>query len=125
MNAKKLTLTVATLALVATATSLGLFAGCGSTSNSEPTPTIHDSGPGSDGTTPFPEAGSKDGGPTESGPAETSIPDTGACESGSTSCNTCYTDAQAAKDPLNACSTYTKDCVPVALTVPSHPTITP
>jgi hypothetical protein len=123
MNAKKITLTVAAVALLTTGTSLGLFAGCGSTSNSEPAPTIRDSGP--EGTTPHSEAGGKDSGPTESGPAETSIPDTGACESSSTSCNSCYTDAQAAKDPLNACSPYTTNCVAFTLTVPSHPTITP
>ena len=120
MNATKLTLAAIGIALVTTAATLSLFSGCSSSGNSEPAPTIRDSGPES---STHSDSGHDATGDTA--PTETSIPDTGSCSSDSSACNTCYTDAQTAQDPLNACSAYTKNCVPVSLTVPSHPTITP
>jgi hypothetical protein len=121
MNAKKLTLRLAAVALIATGASTALFVGCGSNNSGNPAPTQRDSST-SDATH---ETGVPDGGKdvTSETANETSIPDTGNCETSSSSCNTCYTDAQAASDPLNACSQYTKNCVHVSLTVPTHPAI--
>jgi hypothetical protein len=117
------------------------LAGCGNSTGGNPTPTIRDSGtdtskvsdasrsdasrsdarPGSgsgsgDATTP----------PTDAPIADViQIPDvsldTGTCVPTSTTCNSCYTDAQAATNPYNACSPYTKNCVPFTTAVPTHP----
>jgi hypothetical protein len=123
MSPRKITLGVGAVVVVAlTIGSVASFSGCGGDDNGNPTPTKRDSGPDSTTLT--------DGGPEASRDAasdtnsETSAPpDTGSCKSDSSACNTCYTDAEAAKDPLNACSPYTKNCVPVSLTVPTHPAI--
>jgi hypothetical protein len=122
MNAHKLTLSLTVLALVATAATVP-FVGCGGTANNNPTPTLRDSG--TDSTTNHTDGGNaqSDSSGGDTGGGETSLPDTGSCKSTSSSCNSCYTDAQAATDPYNACSTYTKNCVPFTTTVPTHPTL--
>jgi hypothetical protein len=125
MNARKLSLRLAAFALVATTVSLSFFAGCGGGGGSpNPTPTKRDSGPDS---TNHPDTG----GNTESGGgdsgkdagADVGLPDTGSCVSEASTCNTCYTDAQAATDPYNACSPYTANCHQFTTTVPTHPTL--
>jgi hypothetical protein len=126
MNAKrKITLRLTALALVATTSYVMSSAGCGGTTNSNPMPTLHDSG--TDSTTGHPDAGHPrdGGGPTDTGVVDSpGIPDTGSCKSDSSACNSCYTDAQAASDPLNACSEYAKNCVSFDPTrVPTHPTL--
>jgi hypothetical protein len=120
MNARSLAKTLTLPALAAILSTVLISWGCGGGDNSNPAPTVRDSG--TDSTMSQPETGGHDSGAIDAG-HETSLPDTGSCMSDSSSCNTCYTDAQAAADPLNACSTYTKNCVPVTLTVPSHPTL--
>jgi hypothetical protein len=125
MNARKLSLRLAALALVATTMSLSFFEGCGGGSNSNPTPTKRDSGP--DSTNPPDTGGKTDtGGGGDSGNdagADVGLPDTGSCKSEASTCNTCYTDAQAATDPYNACSPYTANCHQFTTTVPTHPTL--
>jgi hypothetical protein len=119
MKARNVTLVLAGPAL-ALALSLTPFLGCGGGGGGNPTPTVRDSG--TDSTASHPDTGSgSDASGNNDAAHETSIPDTGSCVSESSACNTCYTDAQAATDPYNACSQYTKNCVPVTLTVPSHP----
>jgi hypothetical protein len=50
--------------------------------------------------------------------------DTGSCKSDAGTCNSCYSSAQAAADPYNACSQYTANCIKFDSTrVPSHPTL--
>jgi hypothetical protein len=126
MNARKMTLRLTALALLAT-TSYGFsIAGCGGTNPSNPMPTQHEGG--TDGTMSHPDGAgghSPDGGgPADDGVDSPGIPDTGGCKSDSSTCNTCYTDAQAASDPLNACSAYTKNCVTFdPMRVPTHPTL--
>jgi hypothetical protein len=120
MNARIMAIKLGIPALLVLGGSILPFAGCGGESNNNPAPTQRDSG--TDTTTSHPEAGSgQDGAGGGDTGHETSLPDTGSCESDSSSCNTCYTDAQAATDPYNACSPYAKNCVPVTLTVPSYP----
>jgi hypothetical protein len=122
MNAHKLTVSLTVLALVATAASVP-FVGCGGTANTNPMPTMRDSG--TDTTTNHMDGGGppSDSSGGDTGSADTSLPDTGSCKSDASTCNSCYTDAQAATDPYNACSTYTKNCVPFTTTVPTHPTL--
>lgn len=130
MNTHKITFGLATLAFFATASSVFLFAGCGGDDTS--TPTQHDAGPGEDSSsTKQHDSGGKpqkDGGKEkdsettgdageeagqeneagEGGETADAPTDTGpACESDATTCNSCTTT-----DPYNACSTYTKYCVP-------------
>lgn len=126
MNAKqKVTLRLTALALVATTPYLLSVAGCGGTNASNPTPTLHDSG--TDSTMGHPDGGhpQDSGGSNDTGAADSpTIPDTGSCKSDSSACNTCYTDAQAASDPLNACSDFAKNCVSFDPTrVPTHPAL--
>jgi len=124
MNARKLTLVFASMALAGATVSVSLFAGCGSDNNGNPAPTNLDSG-GPDstnhtdtGTGPDSSAPSPEGGSDVVTPETSTLPDTGGCVSDSSACNTCYNDAQAKVDPYNACSPYTAACVPVTLTVP-------
>lgn len=122
MNAHKLTVRLTALALVATTASALAFFGCGGTNDTNPMPTQRDSG--ADSTTNHPDGGGQPDGGGETGGMDTSLPDTGSCKSDSSSCNSCYTDAQATTDPLNACSEYAKNCVPFDKTrVPSHPAL--
>jgi hypothetical protein len=123
MNAHKLTLKLTGLAIAATTASVLAFFGCGGTNNGNPMPTQRDSG--TDSTTSHADGGGHmDGGGGDTGGMDTSLPDTGSCKSDSSACNSCYTDAQASTDPLNACSEYAKNCVSFDKTrVPSHPTL--
>jgi hypothetical protein len=124
MNARKLTLGLAVLAVSAATVTVASFVGCGGTANVGPDASTHDSASGMDGTTKDGGGPGKEGGGQDTGIPDTGLPDTGSCVSDSGSCNTCYTDAQAAADPLNGCSTYTKNCVSFAASrVPSHPTL--
>src|SRR5271154_3655804 len=104
MKAKKLALRLTTLGLVAATTSVLAFAGCGGVDNANPMPTVRDSG--TDSTTNHGDGGGQkeSGGSDGGGTTDTSLPDTGGCKSDSGTCNSCYTDAQAAADPYNACS---------------------
>jgi len=126
MKARTFTLRLTALALLAT-TSYGFsIAGCGGTNISNPMPTQHEGG--TDSTMSHPDGAGghhpEGGGPGDTGVDSPGIPDTGSCKSDSSTCNTCYTDAQAASDPLNACSAYTKNCVTFDPTrVPTHPTL--
>jgi hypothetical protein len=127
MNTHKLTFGIATLALLATTASLFVFTGCsGDDSTADSGPTNRDSGV-SDSTTGTTDSGKekKDGtSPNSDAPVETDAGadasdasedvvslDTGMCESDSSTCNTCYTDAQAAANPYNACSPFTANCL--------------
>jgi hypothetical protein len=127
MSSRRFTLKLAAGALAtATAlTSLALFAGCGGgdDNNGNPAPTKHDSGTDSSMNHPDTSTNHEGGGGNETGAPETGLPDTGSCVSDSSACNSCYTDAQAATDPLNSCSSFTKNCVPFTTTVPTHPTL--
>lgn len=128
MKTHELTFGVVTLALVTTATSLGLSVGCSSAANPSPDASAVDSSTtdgsssadrkntGSDSRVDTSDAG-------EAGDAAKDVVslDTGKCKSEASTCNTCYSDAQAAAYPYNACSPYTANCVPFTLTVPSHP----
>jgi hypothetical protein len=136
MTTHKLTLGIATLAIAATTTSILLSVGCSNSSSGEPAPT-RDSG--SDSTTgDSGNSGSDSGVGTDShvsADAATDAPaatdgatdavslDTGSCTSEASTRNTCYTDAQAAANPYNACSPYTVNCVPFTTAVPMHPTL--
>jgi hypothetical protein len=123
MNTRKITLGLVALLLATSSGSLVFFSGCSSSDdNGNPMPTKRDSG--TDTTQSDTGTGSESGSDAKGDTvSETSLPDVGSCKSDSSSCNTCYDDAEAKKDPLNACSPYTANCVPVSLTVPSHPAI--
>jgi hypothetical protein len=140
MKTYKLSFGIATLAFLATTTSVFAFAGCGGDDSSNPTPTQQDSGADSATKDSGKDGGKKDTGPqgddssTDSptgddgadvttgddggedagdGSEDAVSLDTGPnCVSDSSTCNSCYDDAQAAENPFNACSQYTKDCVP-------------
>ncbi len=124
MNTHKVTFGIATFALVATAASLLVFTGCGGGDNTADSgPSNRDSG-GVDSTTevdsgkkPGKEAGSSnDGGKTKDASADSSKDavslNVGDCAPETTTCNSCYSDAQAAADPYNTCSPYTVNRVP-------------
>jgi hypothetical protein len=124
MKPRKLALKLTALGLVAITTSLLGFAGCGGVDNANPMPTVGDSG--QDSTTNHGDSGGqKESGSTDAGgTTDTSLPDTGGCKSDSGACNSCYTDAQAAADPYNGCSSYTKNCVIFDPNrVPTHPSL--
>jgi hypothetical protein len=138
MNTRKLTFRLGALAFVVTTASVLFFAGCSGDDTNQVTPTQRDSG--TDSTT---EADSgkehKDGGGSEkdatngadshtdkdaSDASKDAVSlETGTCKPEASTCNSCYDDAQAAQDPYNTCSAFTKDCVPFTLTVPTHPTL--
>jgi len=124
MSARKTTIRV-TGVLLAGSIAAGFPVACSSSSNGgNPTPTNYDSGTAPDTTT------SSSGGDSSS-TTDTSAPtpdspslDTGGCTSDASTCNSCYTAAQAAADPYNACSPYTAACIPFDPTrVPSHPSL--
>ena len=135
MKPRKLALRLTALALLATVPYALSLLGCG---NSNPTPGNPDAShapdtSGTDSKTDTmkqPDTKASDTNPpdgiVDSG-TDTNLPevnlDTGKCTPDSSACNSCYTDAQAAADPFNACSSYTKNCVPFTTAVPSHPTL--
>jgi hypothetical protein len=136
MKPRKLALRLTALALVTVVSYALSLIGCG---NSNPSPGGPDAshapdGSGSDSKTDTskhpdsnaPDTNSSDHVIVDSG-TDTNLPDvnldTGKCTSDSSACNSCYTDAQAAADPFNACSSYTKNCVPFTTKVPTHPTL--
>jgi hypothetical protein len=131
MNTHRLTLGITILAFFATSASVFAFTGCsGDDTNSAPS-TERDSG--KDSTTPDSGKIDKDGGKDKDSTAESDAEDggdaedaetadaedasedvsldTGKCTSDASTCNSCYDDAQAAADPYNACSPFTKNCV--------------
>jgi hypothetical protein len=134
MNARNWQLGFVVLALTSCAGIALSIGGCGG-GGANPTPDashpLDGSKPDSPATdSPSSDHASPDGGnpdgkpPTDSGP-DVNIPDvsldTGSCSSDSAACNSCYTDAQAKADPLNACSSlYTKNCLQFTGTVPTH-----
>jgi hypothetical protein len=129
MNTHRLTLAIAILALASATGSILLAVGCSSSSTPEPAPTSKDSGSDS---AIADSASRKDTGVESdahirsdaSDASEDAVSlDTGACVPESSTCNSCYTDAQAAADPYNTCSPYTASCVPFTLPVPTHPTL--
>jgi hypothetical protein len=122
MKARKLALKLTALGLMVTTASALAFVGCGGV-NANPTPPVKDSG--TDSTTNHGDSGApKESGSGDTGAVDTSLPDTGGCKSDSGACNSCYTDAQAAADPYNACSSFTKNCVSFDPTrVPTHPSL--
>jgi len=115
---------LAIIALVVTG-SAALAYGCSSNdTGNNPGPSSHDGG-GTDST-----ASSSSGGGSgsssgtvgdSSGGADVPVIDTGTCTSDAAACNSCYTAAQAAQDPLNACAPETVNCIPFTKTVPTHP----
>lgn len=146
MNTNKLTLRFGALAFVLTTASVFSFAGCGGDDTTDAGPTPHDSGTdstkgkedsgkeagkegkeagkGGDKDVEVGDDAGDDGGDAQGTDAEgTDAPEdtTISCTSDASTCNSCYDDAQAAKDPYNACSPYTKYCVPFTTTVPTHP----
>ncbi len=127
MTTQKLTLRIATLALVAATASVALFAGCsGDDSNTGPSQVDSgsdvsekmDAKPGKD--TGADSKMEKDATPPQKDGASL---ETGTCKSDSSTCNSCYDDAQAAQDPYNSCSPFTKNCVKFTTAVPTHPTL--
>ena len=115
------------LTLVASVALFGVVSayGCSSSSgNGNPGPSSHEGG--TDGTASSSggssSGGSSSGSSNESG-ADVPIIDTGSCVSDAATCNSCYSAAQAAQDPLNACAPETANCIPFTGTVPSHPTL--
>jgi hypothetical protein len=116
---------LAVLGLAATLASALAAACSGDDNGSNPQPTT-DGGAMPDGTT---SGGDSSTGTDSSQAAESSADDapsldTGSCKSDASTCNTCYTAAQAAADPYNACSHYTANCVSFDPTrVPNHPSI--
>ena len=127
MNSPKLSLRLVYVVLTLAAGATMAY-GCSSdSSNNNPGPSSHDGG-GTDSTASGSGGGS--GGSSgsssgtvgdSSGGADVPIIDTGACTSDASSCNSCYTAAQAAQDPLNACAPETVNCIPFTKTVPTHP----
>jgi hypothetical protein len=112
---------------LAGAVAAGVAVACSGDDNSgNPTPTV-DSGSGSDVTTTGNDSStgtdSSSGSDTSTASDAPSL-DTGACKSDAGTCNSCYTAAQAAADPFNACSPYTTNCIKFDATrVPTHPTL--
>jgi hypothetical protein len=118
----------------AAAASLVLAASCGGNDNGNPAPTTRDaSSSGKDGGASDARVGhdagsdvtvaSHDAGAGDTSTAPDVSLDTGSCVTDSSACNSCYSDAQAAANRYNACSAYTKNCVPFTTTVPAHPTL--
>jgi len=127
MNSHKLSLRLAYLALAATAAMATAYGCSGDDTSNNPGPSSHDGG-GSDSTAS--SSGGSSGGSSgsssgtvgdSSGGADVPVIDTGSCTSDAATCNSCYTAAQAAQDPLNACAPETVNCIPFTKTVPSHP----
>jgi hypothetical protein len=134
MKPRNLALRITAIALVTALPYALSLVGCG---NSNPTP------PGPDASHPPDGSGHDSKADTskqqDSKATDTNVPDnvivdsgtdanlpdvnldSGSCKSDSSACNSCYTDAQAAADPFNACSAYTKNCVPFTTTVPTVP----
>jgi hypothetical protein len=133
MKPRKIALRLSALALVTTVPYAVSLVGCG---NSNPTPGNPDAShpPDAHGSDSKADTAKQSDGKTsdtnqpdsivDSG-TDTNLPDvnldTGKCTPDSSACNSCYTDAQAAADPFNACSAYTKNCVPFTTTVPKVP----
>ncbi len=115
---------VVAIGLAATLASALAAACSGDDNGSNPQPTT-DSGFTPDGTTAGDDSSAgNDSSQAESSTVDSPSLDTGSCKSDASTCNTCYTAAQAAADPYNACSQYTANCVPFDPTrVPSHPQI--
>jgi hypothetical protein len=126
MNTHKITFGIATLALLAATASVFAFAGCSGDDNSTPTrdsgsdATSDDGGgkPQKDGGKGDKDSMSGDDASEEAGDDASDANDEGDvsletpdCGSDSSSCNSCYDDAQAALNPFNACSPFTKNCV--------------
>jgi len=116
MKTQNLAFPVAAGSLLALA--IGSFAGaCSSNANGgNPAPSTEDSGndvtsSSSSGSGSSSGTGS-DGssGSSSGGVADATSLDTGSCVSDASTCNSCYTAAQAAADPYNACSPYTTYC---------------
>jgi hypothetical protein len=125
MKTYKLALRFASVALIATVAASLAVACSGDDNNSNPAPTV-DSGNGSDGTMQGDDSstGSDSTSTDTSTASDAPSLDTGSCKSDAGTCNSCYTAAQAAADPYNACSQYTANCVKFdPARVPSHPTL--
>ncbi len=141
MNTRKVKLRLGAVVLAATTVSVLSFAGCSGDDATDMTPTnLLDSGPDvakvDSGKPPVKDGGGgsdsragKDAGDATNevdaaDAAKDATPlDTGTCKSEASTCNSCYSDAQAAQDPYNACSSYTKNCVKFTTAVPAHPTL--
>jgi hypothetical protein len=128
MKTHKITFGIAALALLAATASIFAFAGCSGDDTTTTGPTRDassdsttkedggkshkdgssdkDSTSGDDASD---ETGDDAGDANDEGDVSLSTPD---CGSDSSACNSCYDDAQAAANPFNACSPYTKNCVP-------------
>ncbi len=133
MKAHRFTFHLAAASMLAMA--VGSFAGaCSSNSNGgNPAPSGDDggdatssssSGAGSSSGTGS-SSGSSSGAGSSSGSSSGGLPDTGACMSDASTCNSCYTAQQAMQDPLNACSPYTANCTPFSnkTRVPGWPNV--
>ena len=130
MNTHKIGVALLGLTLALSTTLSLSSSGCSSTPNNQPDAShFPDGASGSGGTAGSGTKGrggsSGSGGASGSGgtAGDSGLPDTGTCKSDSSSCNSCYTDAQAGADPYNACSPYTKNCLKFSGSVPSHPTL--
>jgi hypothetical protein len=115
---------------VLTAFAVAAAAACsGDDNNSNPAPTTDSGSTGSDVTVSGDDSSTPTGDSSTTPPGDSTTPpidapslDTGSCKSSMTTCNTCYTAAQAATDPYNGCTTYTAACQGFDPgQVPSHP----
>jgi hypothetical protein len=116
---------VAAIGLAATLASALAAACSGDDNGGNPQPTT-DSGVTPDGTTSGDDSstGGDSSQTADSSAVDSPSLDTGSCKSDASTCNTCYTAAQAAADPYNACSQYTANCVSFdPARVPTHPKI--
>jgi hypothetical protein len=118
MKTPKILIHLAGGALVAMAAS-SLSSACSSNSAGNPAPTPEDGGndvassssSGSGGSSGSSGGGGSSSGSSSGGLTDGPTPiDTGNCQSDSSVCNSCYSDAQAAQDPYNACSAYAVNC---------------
>ena len=123
MKASKLTRFAGIAVAAAVAASVAV-ACSGDDNGSNPQPTT-DSGAVVDGTTPGEDSSTgSDSSSSDTGSLDAPSLDTGSCKSDAGTCNSCFTAAQAAADPYNACSPYTANCIAFAATrVPKHPTL--
>lgn len=125
MKTTKTSFRLAAITLFAATASIVAIACSGDDNNSNPAPT-GDGGMGTDSTMSGDDSSMASDSTSTDSTAPTDSPslDTGSCKSDGGTCNSCYTAAQAAADPYNACNAYTSKCIPFDPSrVPTHPTL--
>ena len=134
MKPRKVALRLTAVVLVTALPYALSLVGCGNSNPTPPGPDASHPPDGSHSDSKADTANPLDGKTSDTNPPDTvivdsgtdaNVPDvdldTGKCTPDSSACNSCYTDAQAAADPFNACSPYTSKCVPFTTTVPTVP----